>query len=99
MLVTFSCEEYENITMFGDVAKKLLTLMGHSATIPGAIKADEIPQALSHLKLGIEQDKTKTTEPQEDEDGEPIVSLGNRALPLVNMLEAAARKNCNIMWK
>ncbi|WP_238583953.1 DUF1840 family protein [Legionella drozanskii] len=42
MLVTFSCKEYENITKFGDVAKKLLNDDGHSATVPGAIVAEEL---------------------------------------------------------
>jgi hypothetical protein len=34
MLVTFSCPAYASITMFGDVAVRLLKLMGHSGTGP-----------------------------------------------------------------
>ena len=77
MLVTFSCEEYENITMFGDVAKQLLTLMGHSATIPGAIVAAEIPSALANLKKGIERYKPKSPKASEDNDEAPV-SLAHR---------------------
>ncbi|CDZ77093.1 hypothetical protein BN59_01375 [Legionella massiliensis] len=101
MLVTFSCEEYENITMFGDVAKKLLSLMGHSAAIPGALVADDIPAALSNLKKGIEQDSSENSaENQQDyEDDEPPISLAHRAVPLIGMLEAAAKKKCSILWK
>ena len=40
MLVTFSCPAYADITMFGDVAVRLLQLMGHSGTVPGALLAD-----------------------------------------------------------
>ena len=39
MLVTFTTSAYANITMFGDVALHLLKLMGHSATVPGALLA------------------------------------------------------------
>lgn len=101
MLVTFSCEEYENITMFGDVAKKLLSLMGHSATVPGAIVADDIPVALSNLKKGIKQDNfgNNSENQLDDEDDEPPISLAHRAVPLIGMLEAAIKKKCSIMWK
>lgn len=101
MLVTFSCEEYGNITLFGDVAKRLLTLMGQSAAIPGALLARDVPEALSHLKKAVEQDKLKNPKQpknqQNDEEEEPI-SLAQRALPLINMLETAQRKQCNVTW-
>ncbi len=34
----------------------------------------------------------------EDED-EPRVSMSNRALPLINLLTAAAREGSDVMWK
>lgn len=43
MLVTFTTSAYADITMFGDVAVHLLKLMGHSATMPGALLAEDIP--------------------------------------------------------
>jgi hypothetical protein len=46
MLVTFTTEAYADITMFGDVAVALLKMMGHSGTVPSAIRAeDEIGRA------------------------------------------------------
>lgn len=98
MLVTFSSDAYENITMFGDVAKRLLTLMGHSATIPGALLAKDIPDALSRLEAGINQEP-KTVKAKNEDDDEPEISLSHRALPLINMLKAASKKNVNLMWK
>ena len=105
MLITFYCQEYENITMFGNVAKRLLTMMGHSATIPGAILAQDIPQALSRLQQGIEQEKLKNQrvtkeEAKKDQDDDDFeVSLAIRALPLIKMLQAASKNQCNVMWK
>lgn len=97
MLVTFSCEEYENIIMFGDVAKQLLTLMGHSTTIPGAIVAADISSALARLKRGIEAHKLKTANLRENDDEAPI-SLALRAIPLIKMLEAADKTQTNVLW-
>jgi hypothetical protein len=35
---------------------------------------------------------------KKDED-EPMVSMADRALPLINLLTAAAAAECNVMWK
>ena len=56
MLVTFRTKAYPNITMFGDVAKQLLELMGHSGTVPGAVKAEDVPIALQRLETEIPSD-------------------------------------------
>ena len=104
MLVTFTCEVYSDITMFGDIAQRLLTLMGHSGTVPGAILAADVPSALDRLKSAIEAEKPvpPTDLPKDNRDGEPderAVSLRHRALPLIELLAAAAKENCNVMWK
>lgn len=95
MLVKFSSKTYENIIMFENVAKQLIQLMGHSNTIPGSILAEDIPHTLSQLESGLE--KTPKTEQQTEEE-EPEISLALRAVPLVNMLKAAASHQTNVMW-
>ncbi len=98
MLVTFTSNASADITMFGDVALSLLKMMGHSATVPGAILAADVPQALHQLKVAV--DAGKSTMPVADKDAdEPAVSMANRALPLINLLAAAAKKNSDVMWK
>lgn len=103
MLVTFTTKAYADITMFGDVALALLKMMGHSGTVPGAILAEDVPAALERLKRGIEASKLadtaqKTAEPADDSD-EPRVSLAHRALPLIELFTAAARRKSDVMWK
>lgn len=100
MLVTFSCPVYADITMFGDVALQLLKLMGHSDTVPGAILAEDVPAALARLVAAVEADKQppEREEPAENEDSEPAVSLVHRALPLIELLKAAAKAQCYVMW-
>lgn len=102
MLVIFSCDAHENITMFGDVAKRLLTMMGHSSTVPGALLAKDVPQALSRLKSSVSQvniDEAKPKVSYADEDEEADISLAHRALPLIELLENAAKSQCNVMWR
>ncbi|CAE6512108.1 conserved hypothetical protein [Nitrosomonas nitrosa] len=99
MLVTFTTDAYADITMFGDDALAMLKMMGHSGTVPGAILAADVPQALSRLTaaLAAQQDASP---PAEDEDAEePVVSMANRAQPLIELLTAAAKADRNVMWK
>ncbi|MGD8588952.1 MAG: DUF1840 domain-containing protein [Chromatiales bacterium] len=100
MLVTFESRSYADITMFGDVAVHLLHLMGHSGTVPGAIQAEEIPESLVRLKTAIEQAKAENRlEPQtEGDEDEDKVSLAHRALPLIQLLEAAIAAKSDVMW-
>ncbi len=98
MLVTFTTDAYADITLFGDVALAMLKMMGHSATVPGAILAEDVPAALSQLTASIEADKS--TPPVEDKDAdEPVVSKAHRALPLIGLFAAAAKAESNVMWK
>ena len=100
MLVTFSCPAYADITMFGDVATRLLKLMGHSGTVPSALLAADVQAALERLEAAIEADKQspELEESPEGEDGESAVSLSHRALPLIELLKAAAKAKCNVTW-
>ena len=98
MLVTFTTDAYADISMFGDVALAMLKMMGHSATVPGAILAEDVPAALSRLTAAIEAEKAAPPVEGKDED-EPVVSMAHRALPLINLLAAAAKAESNVMWQ
>ena len=97
MLVTFTTKAYADITMFGDVALGMLKMMGHSATVPGAILAADVPQALQRLQTAVGKEKT-SPESRDKDDDEPKVSVAHRALPLIGLLDAAASAQCNVMW-
>jgi hypothetical protein len=60
MLVTFTTDAYADITMFGDVAHTMLKMMGHSVTVPGAILAADVPEALRRLTTAVEAEKCLT---------------------------------------
>ena len=101
MLVTFKSDAYENISFFQDVALSLLSLMGHSGTIPGALIAEEVPAALEKLESRIKKgDKgVMTQDDEEEENNDSVISLATRAVPLINLLKAAEKKHCRVMWK
>lgn len=95
MIVTFSTKAYADITMFGDVAKDMLKIMGHSGTIPGAFQPQDLPSALSNLQKAVDSSKAAEQDPQ---DGEFKPGLAQRALPLINLLNAAIDANADVMW-
>ena len=103
MLIKFkTTASYPDITMFGEVALKLLKMMGRRGTVPSAISADDTPAALARLHKGIaDADAALEDQPQHDEEEgeERPVSLHNRALPLIEMLEAAQREGVPVMWE
>ena len=105
MLVTFRTKAYADITMFGDVAKQLLELLGHSGTIPSAIKAEDVPAALARLESGLEQrtaaeaaDEPEGDRGRDDYDAPRRVTLFQRAWPLLELLRAAAANKADVTW-
>jgi hypothetical protein len=98
MLVRFTTKAYADITMFGDIALAMLKMMGHSTTVPGAILAEDVPRALNRLTAAIAEEKALPPKENKGED-EPGVSMAHRALPLIQLLTAAAEENCNVMWE
>ena len=97
MLVTFSCPAYADITMFGDVALQLLKMMGHSGTVPSALSAEDVLPALERLEAAVVV-KEQSAGPEEDDDDDPPVSISHRALPLIELLKAATKAECSVMW-
>ena len=105
MIVTFRTKAHADIMMFGDIAITLLKLMGHSGTVPSALQAREVPAALDQLKKAITVNKTvvlDVTDDVENDDDDKInehpVELRHRALPLIELLAAAATAKCDVMW-
>jgi hypothetical protein len=100
MLVTFSCPAYADITMFGNVAMGLLKIMGQSDALPSALLAEDVQAALERLEaaVGAGEPRPGPTKSPKAPDAEPAVSLRHRALPLMALLKAAAKEQCNVMW-
>ncbi|GJL81635.1 MAG: hypothetical protein DHS20C01_12690 [marine bacterium B5-7] len=101
MLVRFSTSVYADITMFGDVAKRLLDMMGHGGSIPGAIRATDIPEALEKLETELHALKEREGDDNNapDDDDNHKVGLHHRSVPLINLLKAARDADAIVMWE
>ncbi|HHX8267678.1 MULTISPECIES: DUF1840 domain-containing protein [Vibrio diabolicus subgroup] len=103
MLITFRCHSHSNVTMFGDIAIKMIKMMGHSGSVPGSISVQDIPDALSRLtsalaaQEAIEKNNSQAMEEDEEQE-EQTVSLGRRAFPLIELLKSAIKEECEVMW-
>ena len=99
MLITFKTRAYANITMFGDVGKKMLQMMGFGDTVPGAINADDVPQALQNLRAALAAVPEQVEPAGEADDDQPAVSLNTRAMPLIELLQAAITDETYVRWE
>ena len=95
MLVKFD-SKVGGITMFGDIAVTLLKACGNSGTVPGALLAQDIPPALDRLKAAV--GAAPANEPAREGRQEPKVSLRQRAYPLIDLLERAAKAGADVLW-
>lgn len=102
MLVTFKTTAYADITMFGDAATDLLKLMGHSGNIPGAIMGKDVGEAMAKLKQSLadqpEAAVGDATSSDDDDEKSNRVALATRAVPLLELLEAATASGANVQW-
>ena len=99
MLITFKTKSYANIMMFGEVGLKMLEMMDYGVAVPGAIIAEDVPQALSNLQNRLET-LVEVVEPAgEASEGEPAVSLHTRAVPLIELLQSAVADENIVRWE
>jgi hypothetical protein len=107
MIVTFSSKAAGDVIMFGDVAHRLMKIMGKEADAKGIITVEQLPEAIAHLRAAIAADKeARAAQAAEDEvngdhgdTGRPApISLAQRAVPLLELLEWAHKKQKPVVW-
>jgi Domain of unknown function (DUF1840) len=106
MLVKFTTR-HGQLVMLGEPAVALLRLGGHSGSVPSAVLAADLPAFLVKVRHGLELHGDEPSpppapvEPGRREDDEPRdrpVSLRQRAVPLLDMIETATRRDSDLMW-
>jgi len=101
MMVTFE-SKVGRITMFGDVAVQLIRMMGRPGTVPSALLAADIPEALDNLRhalSAVEDAEGKPASEDDENENKPQVSLHHRAFPLLKLLEDAVKQDSDVMWE
>ena len=99
MLITFKTPAYADITMFGDVGKQMLKMMGCSGEVPGAIRPEDLPGVLDNLEAALSRIPHKVEPAGDDDDDQPRVGLHTRAGPLLELLRAAIADDAHVRWE
>lgn len=102
MLVTFRARDVADIMMFGDVAQRMLEIMGKEAGAQGIVTVEQLPEALARLKQAVEADRARgraePTREEKEEGAKVTVSLAQRAVPLIELLERALKHAVPVTW-
>jgi len=101
--------------MFQGAAVELLKLMGATGRIPGALNAEDVPEALQKMESAIERIKMQThaeaparpadnedwaaDEDKDKKDREPPIALTTRAVPLLSLMKRAAAAHAELVWE
>ena len=111
MIITFQSPASGDVIMFGDVAKRMMKLMGKDETDKGIVTVEQLPDAIARIKAAIEEDKRQRagvqdedlpqTEPDRSahaQSSRPFVTLTQRAVPLLELLEWSLKKKKPVVW-
>ncbi|RTL51346.1 MAG: DUF1840 domain-containing protein [Rhodocyclaceae bacterium] len=104
MIITFRSPASGDVIMFGDVAKHMMQLMGKAVTDEGIVTVEQLPDAIARLRAAVDADKAARTGAQDDESETKetgmaaAVSLTQRAVPLLELLEWSLKKKKPVTW-
>jgi hypothetical protein len=107
-IVTFKSAASADVIYFGDVARRMMELMGKEAADKGIVTVEQLPDAIASLKAAIAEDKERHRQLVQNEESQtevaesggtrPRVSLTQRALPLLAMLEESLAGKKPVVW-
>lgn len=106
MLYEFKSKATGTVTMTGEVAERILAIVGKEAGPKGIFTVEQMPDAIAALQAAIEREKRETNaqDPDDEDDDErdaprPVaVSLAQRAWPLIDALREAHRAGQPVTW-
>jgi hypothetical protein len=112
MIVTFQSPASGDVIMFGDVAQRMMKLMGKDPSDKGIVTVEQLPEAIARLKAAIEEDKQQRAGVREEDlpqtepagvgghaqSARPFVTLTQRAVPLLELLEWSLKKKKPVVW-
>lgn len=108
MIVIFRSRAAGDVIMFGDIAYRLMEIMGKEPGPQGIVDVGQIPDAIARLRAALASDKNRHAEiaasetPQLEKapDGSerPLISLTQRAVPLIGLLEESLKRKTPVVW-
>ncbi|GAB4164804.1 MAG: hypothetical protein Fur0039_00060 [Rhodocyclaceae bacterium] len=103
-MVTFKAEGAADVLMFDEVAQALMEVMGKERGARGVVTVEQLPDALERLKRAVALDRAapraleRRPRARDEDEPERFVSLTQRALPLIELLEHARAREVPVVW-
>jgi len=109
MLVKFTSSTSGQIMMFAAIARQLLESIGKDCSARGVITTEQLPEAITRLRQAAAEHKARppsssgdaaghaSTVADEDE-GRPV-DLGQRAFPLIELLQWTQQEEGFVLWQ
>ncbi|MBK6971776.1 MAG: DUF1840 domain-containing protein [Sterolibacteriaceae bacterium] len=105
MIITFKSRAAGDVIQFGEVAKRLLGIIGKNAdSTTGIITVEQLPDALARLKAAVAAERaelggrSRNDDDEEQQGGPPAITLSQRAVPLIELMEYALRDKAPVTW-
>ena len=99
MLVKFTSSTSGQIMMFATVARPLLELIGKDCNARGVITNEQLADAIQRLRMASADSKADQQAEADDEAEEGRkVGFGQRAFPLIELLEWTRKEDGYILW-
>jgi len=108
MFIKFESNGSAPFVMPSGIAQQLVSMMGQGKEIEGSISGPAILDAISKLEKALVQQSTaeepqplnkKDEESPEDDEAEQPARTSVRAVPLMEMLQAAKQADSFVMWR
>ena len=101
MLYEFKSKATGTVVMTGEVAERLLAIVGKAPGRSGVFTVEQMGPAIAALQAAIALEKAESApgEPEEPAaDGRRPISLAQRAWPLIDMLRTAQAADKVVTW-
>ncbi len=108
MIVIFKSDAAGDVIMFGDVAHRLMKIMGKEVTDKGIVTVEQLADAIARIEAAIADDKAQHANVAEEDrpvsetgargENRPFVTLTQRAVPLLELLRWSLKKKKPMTW-
>lgn len=97
--LSFRTPNHAAVVYTDSVGVAMLKLMGRTGRVPGALDAGQVPAALDGLRQGLTSGAEQSGVPPVSAAGDTVpIGAEIRALPLVELLEAAIAAGDYVNW-
>lgn len=112
MLVRLTSSTSGEMIMFAEHAHQLFEILGKECTARGVFSKEQLPDAIARLHRAVEEEKKAAREFAQEMHGADAheeagdeskvgdaITLGQRAVPLIHLMEWTAKEEGFILWE